>query len=541
MNTNSSPMQDDLSDIVPGQKPPSWLVMHAQQEASAGSPKPGGPVDQLGRWVQANQPKTTPAPSMRAAPFGPATDPTKNVVPAPQGTGPTQADVGGMAGGVQSGLLTKDQVSGIAPGSKASETTTDTDNAKRAVSLRTGYSPEQRELQEAITEGYHPKVSGYEPLKDANGTPIMDPKTGKTVDDRSQPIYDLTDLGDPNKNSLFQLGKAGSEKIKALADEQSNRAKSPAARPADLSGLMMAADFLNKTNTFGSDYARQQQNAESARTDQNKNEQQAFQDQIGAQKGQNDLYKDALSATNAGLNGGTILQQLANTNALQQMAGYGGAGMNRLTGEQQANAKIAQAYTRDPAVVKSDMALSQAAQVQNLLSQNTSPAVLMAKIATLRSSGLQRITNFEVSEFGGDQRATEQANNALQKLAFGNLDKMSVDEIRQSAAVLQASAQQVADQKREFYRKLGPTMGATNTDVLFGPSASPNTPAPPGYSHATHIKAPPAAAAPQGAVGMGGAAASVAQTWAKAHLNDKTLASDGQPNAVHAAAILQGK
>ena len=570
MAQNAQSNQDDLSDITGGPISP-WLVMAAQKEVSQGTP--GQATAQLGHAATAraqvlkNQ-QAAVAPSLmpggKPMPLRPSGNFPQSGTPMPPPVGqsaPAQASPPSNApppaaaapmteGQQQMSDLGKDAMAGVQIdpktgkpllGSKAEEKTTDTDAAKRLVSMRQGYDPYQIQLQQAIQMGYKPPVSGYQPLRDVNGIPILDPKTGKPEEDTTQPIYDLNNLGKADPNSPFQMSLAGQKKLQDMIDNRPG----PQARPADLTGLMMAADYLNKTNTFGQNYRGQQQGAEQAREDQEKLAQQKFMDQEGVQKNQNDLYKDVLSGAATGLNGGNVLQQLANSQALQQMAGFGGSGQHLPPTEQVQNAKLYQMYSRDPAVQKSDTALSAAHQMQNLLQQNTSPAVLMAKIQALRSSGLQRITNFEVSEFGGDQRATEQANQALEKLAYGDLSKMNSAEIGQAAKVLEASAQQVSAQKRNDYRNLGMNMGATPEYVTqtFGeqPAGVP-IPKSSGHSGATNIPAPKASQHSVPSVSMTGAGAQVAaQQWAKAHLNDSTPARDGQPNSVHAAAILKGQ
>jgi hypothetical protein len=132
--------------------------------------------------------------------------------------------------------------------------------------------------------------------------------------------------------------------------------------------------------------------------------------------------------------------------------------------------KFSDRFSKDPERVKADAAIESADQMGKLLATNESPSVLMAKIQALRASGLQRITNFEISSFNGDQSAAGKFQQALQTLQEGNLTEGNVDEFKNAVKVLKDSAQKVKSNRKEYYSNLGKVTGLdqTKTGLLMG-------------------------------------------------------------------------
>src|SRR6201999_4552396 len=95
---------------------------------------------------------------------------------------------------------------------------------------------------------------------DQNGVPVKD-SNGQPVPDKTKPIYDLTQ-SQTDKDNPYQQQKSAVDQLRALIAQRS--ARGYPTRPMDLTGLMMAADFLNHTNTFVPGYSKMRENQEEA-------------------------------------------------------------------------------------------------------------------------------------------------------------------------------------------------------------------------------------------------------------------------------------
>lgn len=106
----------------------------------------------------------------------------------------------------------------------------------------------------------------------------------------------------------YQALQAAPERLQALIDA---RNKQPV--PPNLMGLMTAADFLNKTNTFSNSYAKTMPMTQDQRDQQN------FTDSEGVEKMRNDAAKEGESQLHDILGGGTMGSLISQMN-LQKIA-----------------------------------------------------------------------------------------------------------------------------------------------------------------------------------------------------------------------------
>lgn len=118
-----------------------------------------------------------------------------------------------------------------------------------------------------------------------------------------------------------------------------------------------------------------------------------------------------------------------------------------------------QQLTGDKDIKSANDAIDASNKLQGLMAENTSMSNLMAKIQTLRASGLNRVTNFEISQMGGDQALTARANQALQTLKSGNFTEQNKQELIDAANVLAQAAPMALQHKYNEYNTLGAMAG----------------------------------------------------------------------------------
>ena len=276
---NSSPAQDDLSDVTPsapqgGGSPQlsPWLLVQAQKEKAAmdqdGTPPPvGGAIHTLGKMASQFMPPERQAFHAENAGILPpgttkavqaAKMQTQQVKPNPVGQMPvTQAAVNTAPGAGQIGPPAPQQAGTAGP----------------------QFTPEQiQQLQALKQEGLKPQMSMAQEVKQTDGT------TGKQLVGAAPGVFTR---GYQEAEANSQPSQSAIDKLTAMAQANANR---PKVQPQpDLSGLMMAADFLNKTNTFGKDYDSQKASAQAQQEEQEKQSQQEFQNEAAAVKEQLDL------------------------------------------------------------------------------------------------------------------------------------------------------------------------------------------------------------------------------------------------------------
>lgn len=365
--------QDDLSDIIPGGANASsspanspvgatgvqlspWLIMQAQKEAASG--QPGIATAQLGAQALkaqhpaaiagAHQAIARPAPYVpRPAGFmGPPAPQPSPATPSPvnpagvagstqgdpsqgQGGSPTLQQIAEkvrLAGQAQGVPQTADQAKLMPKGVTMSDKVDDTSKAQLSTVQKMPYTPQALQITQDAVRGISHPIVGYNKVTDPNG---------KVVDNPNSPIYDMDPAkatyaasGKPvapeDMTSPYQEQRTALQKLQALLNAKRQMSDAQEPRPTDLSGLMMAADFLNHTDAFSRNYENQRKGMEGARQDQQRETQQDYQDQNEIQKGQNDLNKDTIQQSTAMLNGGTQAQLLANQQALMAQQGYNG-------------------------------------------------------------------------------------------------------------------------------------------------------------------------------------------------------------------------
>lgn len=132
-------------------------------------------------------------------------------------------------------------------------------------------------------------------------------------------------------------------------------------------------------------------------------------------------------------------------------ASAGGAQGNSLKWHQQ--------LIGDKSINGANDAIDASNKLQGLMAENTSMSDLMAKIQTLRASGLNRVTNFEISQMGGDRSLTERANQALQTLKSGNFTEGNKQELINAANILAQAAPIALKNKRDEYDAVGANAG----------------------------------------------------------------------------------
>lgn len=183
--------------------------------------------------------------------------------------------------------------------------------------------------------------------------------------------------------------------------------------------------------------------------------------------------KDLLSAFQ-NLKSGQSTQSLIDLQKTMLMNGYGNPNAHAGAGNQDLF-KWSQQYNGDKQLNTATTSLQSASTLQNLLDQNTSAADFMAKVAALRASGLNRVTNFEMAAFQGDKSALNQANQALSTLKEGNLDPSNIENMKKAVAVLGDTAQKAYDNRRAYFKNLGDKAGL-DTATLLNPEGNKVTP-----------------------------------------------------------------
>lgn len=136
--------------------------------------------------------------------------------------------------------------------------------------------------------------------------------------------------------------------------------------------------------------------------------------------------------------------------------GTKGNGANQVQGN---SLKWHAQLTGDKALNTANTAADAASTMKGMLDQNSSMSDLMAKIQALRASGLNRVTNFEVDQMGGDRSLTARANQALQTLQSGNFTEQNRQELQNAVNVLAQAAPTALKNKRDEYDILGATAG----------------------------------------------------------------------------------
>jgi hypothetical protein len=154
----------------------------------------------------------------------------------------------------------------------------------------------------------------------------------------------------------------------------------------------------------------------------------------------------------------------------------------------------------DKEVKTANDALDASNKLQALMKENTSMSDLMAKIQTLRASGLNRVTNFEIGQMGGDRALTAQANQALQTLKSGNFTEANKQELINAANILAQAAPMALQHKYAEYDTLGAMSGVPDAgrkkilnEAFFRSQGAPSA-APAAYDGST---TPPSNATPE--------------------------------------------
>jgi hypothetical protein len=328
MAANSSSMQDDLSDVIPGGVNGAssgispYQIMAAQKEAAqaaaAGKAPPvGGAVHQLGLAVMKQKAQKSaagmPAPQpgdpdvskvnsiadaakiMNASPLmkvGSIADAAQFQNPSTGVPAPTPQDPAGTAGSTQGDpSQAPDLVAGLKNMIGAQKQMEDAGIKNPRSSIEDDLKT-QNENSSKLRVNSPPgsysqgsgEVQGYGYTKNADGTYTRDEQ--------------------PDPNSLFQKQQSAIDKLQALVAARAARGQPT--RPTDLTGLMMAADFENGTDKFAKSYAGQRAAQVADQQDAQKLDQQQFSDQAEALKEQQDLYKNAQAGALGIMGGGSV-------------------------------------------------------------------------------------------------------------------------------------------------------------------------------------------------------------------------------------------
>lgn len=329
----------------------------------------------------------------------------------------------------------------------------------------------------------------FSPMTDINSNPlynkvsfktpgahIQDTVTGKQEagNKTTKNTYLSSDDIKTLSNSLmslpqFQNQQAGIDKLSSTLDQNTDLQKNLS--HMDWSPLISYADSINGTNNAKNYTAPQ---APAAIANQVAVGQEALLDKKQAMA--KDLL-DSFTKLKSGSAQDNYYKMLTDMNTAgvvpPRMGGSGGNAQATNT------FKWNSAYNGDKALQTANTGVKSGSELQQLLDANTSASDFMAKVAAMRASGLQRITNYEMSNFSGDKSAANQFNQAYDTLATGNLDPANITNMKAAAKILSDSAQKIVDGKTEYYRTLGTKTGVDTTGLLpdkasAQPSAGPH-------------------------------------------------------------------
>lgn len=460
----------DPNETAPGPEPMTptpispYLLMQAQKEAASGKPMPGGPVDQLGHAAH------------RMAQSLPALGPTQASLPqaAPPQMGPSPS------------ATANPQFGWPAPASPAPPPPLDP-------SLQRGVNDVEAMKGAGLKS---PTFSNEEDLRNELKNTFTQ-KTGAAPGAYAKSLQDVM------SSTPFLEQRGALQKLQELA--QARAAQGTPLRPTDLSGLMSAADFLNKTDTFGKDYAGQRASAAQAGQEAEKKGEQDFQNEATATKDQNDLYKEAQSGALGVLGGGSVgsvgnylqaqklMEGSGKGNSLQEFNTWKGG----LDKDQILNAAL-----------KANDSFQTA---KNLVNQNTNISALLAKGDVLRAM-YGRVNGYEYQAAGGDTGVENTVNRLVDKLNVFQKNNPNVDpakaftpldqqEFKQAVNSLAGQAQQTIQSRLGYHRAAAQSMNVDSSQVepLLNTLAPPPAPAPavhaaPVHNHAAAAPTPEAVA-----------------------------------------------
>ena len=314
-------------------------------------------------------------------------------------------------------------------------------------------------------------------------------------------------MGEVNAND--QPAQDALSQLSAIA--KARAAAQPDGRPLDLTGLMMAADFANKTDQFGKSYAQKRAQDMQAQENKEKQGQQGFADEANATK---DVVANAKNNQVAAGNiagGGSMgsVGQMMNNQKVIEAAG-------KSANPQKQYSDWSNALRGDKTLNDAQGQIQNIKQAQALINQNTSPANLLQNISTLRASGLNRLNQYELSQFGGDQSLVDRLSAAVQKLSTGQNTPQNIAEYQNVLNTMKQRASDVQTQRTQFFREDGAQRGLDSSQVepmlqtLYTPhnynaphvanrgSTGPAPGAPPTASRWGAPPAPPTSNAPHG-------------------------------------------
>ena len=401
-----------LQTVLPSGGLSPYLLMQAQKEQeeleTKGTPPPeGGALEQVGRHVQATgqiPPHIQAMHGERAGVLSPGT--TQKVMAATLGvnSGPQAAqtpanpagaagsDVGDISQGQspssnqtplpKSPQQLEDSLSGLTDQQKAKYKLSQIADAlsKQGTTTmqKTGATPGVFSTSKGEVLGL-PRTMEYGP-PDVNGQP------GPLVATQEQPNPE----NDPQV--LFAKNLANH-----LANIKAQQQQPTAQRPMDLSGLMMAADYLNHTNTFGKDYARQR----AGQLEDIKNNQGQDQENIAneaaalKEQGNNaeDVNKTALGVMGGGAAGSAnqMVNSIKTMNAIN-------TGTDKSAGDFK---DWSNAVLKDPILMRAIESSNELGSSAQLVNQNQNISALLAK-GQLLHAAFKRVNQTEYTAAGGD-------------------------------------------------------------------------------------------------------------------------------------------